>query len=86
MTVLQLSNSINRFDAFLNATRPQMLEFQIWKLETDLTHINLNGNRYRVETLNYIDWIQWRLEADLNAKNTEGVHIEVETPEFQILN
>jgi hypothetical protein len=87
MTTYQISQSVNRSAAFLEATKPQFVEFQIWKLETDLEKIYLNGHWLNVKKLNFMDWLEWRLMEDTQQSNIENtIDIDFVYAEFEVIN
>ena len=63
-----ITHQINRYGDFLTATEDLFLEFKIWKLETDLTHVELDGHRYSVRIFLYFDWLRWRLQDELQEQ------------------
>lgn len=88
MTIQQIAASVNHSADFLKATEPQMFEFRLWKLETDLERIYLNGHWLNVQKLNFLDWIEWRLQDELKQSNMtqDTIDTEFAYQEFESIN
>lgn len=62
---------IESYDDWHEQNPQYMIEFRLWCLETDLTHIELYGLRFAVQTLGFRDWINWRLQSELDEVTEE---------------
>lgn len=71
MTVEQIQFSIQRNDDFLKSIDYLYPEFELFKLETDLTHIQVDGYNLSVHKISFLDWFKWRIQSELDEVTEE---------------
>lgn len=66
---------------FLDLTHSKFIEYEIWKLETDLYEIELYGMVIPLPQVNYLQWLEWHRVNELPAIENVDITIDAEFEE-----
>jgi hypothetical protein len=78
-------NPYSLYEQLINETNA-LEAFRAFRAQTEITHIEIDGLKFRVATLNFSDFVYWVLQEQELQKELDSVEIDVEFSDFEYLN
>ncbi len=68
---------------FADATHSHFIQFEMWKMETDLYEIELYGRTIPIRQVNFLEWLEWQRTDTLPTIENVDITLNAEYEEVK---